>query len=57
MNWAKAFDFNQSHDKLWKVFREIGTPDHLTCLLYAYQESTVRILYESTDWFKIENGV
>ena len=37
MNWAKAFDFSQSHDKPWKVFREIGTPDHLTCLLYAEQ--------------------
>ena len=57
MNWSKAFDFNQSHDKMWKIFRKIGTPDHLICLLYADQESTVRILYGTTDWFKIKNGV
>ena len=57
MNWAKVFDFSQSHDKLWKVFREIGIPDHLTCLLYADQETTVRILYGTTNWLKIENGV
>ena len=57
MNWAKVFDFSQSHDKLWKVFREIGIPDHLACLLYADQEATVRILYGTTNWLKIENGV
>ena len=56
---AEAFDY-VDHYKLWKkkkVLREMGIPDHLTCLLYAYQESTVRILNETTDWFKIENGV
>ena len=57
MNWSKAFDFNQSHDKMWKIFRKIGTPDHLICLLYADQESTVRILHETTDWFKIKKEV
>ena len=54
--YAKAFDC-MDHNKLWKIFRKIGTPDHLICLLYADQESTVRILYGTTDWFKIKNGV
>ena len=48
------------HDKLWKALREMGIPDHLTCLLrnlYAGQEATVRTLYRTTDWFKIEKGV
>ena len=47
------------HDKLWKAFREMGIPDHLTCLLrnlYAGQKATVRTLYGITDWFKIEKG-
>ena len=44
----------------WKVFKEMGIADHLTCLLrnlYAGQEATVRTLYGTTDWFKIEKGV
>ena len=44
----------------WKALREIGIPDHLTCLLrnlYLGQEATVRTLYGTTDWFKIEKGV
>ena len=48
------------HDKLWKAVRELGIPDHLTCLLrnlYAGQEATVRTLYGTTDWFKIDKGV
>ena len=48
------------HDKLWRALRELGTPDHLTCLLrslYAGQEATVRTLYGTTDWFQIEQGV
>ena len=48
------------HDKLQKTLREMGIPDHLTCLLrnlYVGQEATVRTLYETTDWFKIEKGV
>ena len=48
------------HDKLWKVFREMGIPDHLTCLLrnlYAGQEAKTRILYGTTDSFKIKKEV
>ena len=48
------------HDKLWKALREMGIPDHLTCLLrnlYSGQEATVRTLYGTTDWFKIGKGV
>ena len=48
------------HNKLWKVLKEMGIPDHLTCLLrnmYAGQEATVRTLYRTTDWFKIEKRV
>ena len=48
------------HDKLWKALTEMGIPDHLTCLLrnlYAGQEATIRTLYGTTDWFKIEKGV
>ena len=59
IDYAKAFDC-VDHDKLWKALREMGIPDHLTCLLrnlYASQEATVRTLYGTTDWFKIEKGV
>ena len=48
------------YDKLWKALREMGIPDHLTCLLrnlYVSQEATGRALYGTTDWFKIEKGV
>ena len=48
------------HDKLWKDLREMGIPDFPTCLLrnlYAGQEGTVRTLYGTTNWFKIEKGV
>ena len=48
------------HDKLWKVLREMGMLDHLTCLLrnlYVGQEATVRTLYGTIGWFKIEKGV
>ena len=48
---AKAFDC-VDHDKLWKALREMGIPDHFTCLLrnlYAGQEATVRTLYGTTD--------
>ena len=47
------------HNKQWKALKEMGRPDHLTCLLrnlYAGQEATVRTLYGKTDWFKIEKG-
>jgi len=48
------------HDKLWKALREMGIPDHLTCLLrnlYAGEKATVKTLYGTTDWFKIKKGV
>ena len=48
------------HNKLWKALKEMGIPDHLTCLLrnlYAGQEATVRTLYGTIDWFKIEKRV
>ena len=52
---TKAFNY-VDHNKLWKSLKEMGMPDHLTCLLrnlYAGQEETVRTLYGTTDWFKI----
>ena len=48
------------HNKLWKILKEMGIPDHLTCLLrnlYAGQEATVRTGQETTDWFQIGKGV
>ena len=48
------------HKKLWKILKEIGIPDHLTCLLrnlYAGQEATVRSGHGTTDWFQIGKGV
>ena len=48
------------HKKLWKILKEMGIPDHLTCLLrnlYAGQEATVRIGHGTTDWFQIGKGV
>ena len=59
IDYAKAFDY-VDHDKLWKALREMGIPDHLTCLLrnlYSGQEATVRTLYGTTDGFRIEKGV
>ena len=58
-DYVKAFEV-MDHDKLWKALRDPGIPDHLTCLprnLFADQEATVRTLYGTTDWFKIEKGV
>ena len=55
----KAFDY-VDHNKLWKILKEMGIPDHLTCLLrnlYAGQEATVRIVHGTMKWFKIGNGV
>ena len=49
-----------NHNKLWKILKEMGIPDHLTCLLrnlYAGQEATVRIGHGTTDWFQIGKGV
>ena len=56
---AKAFDC-VDHNKLWKILKEMGIPDHLTCLLrnlYAGQEATVRTRHGTTDWFQIRKGV
>ena len=56
IEYAKAFDY-VDHNKLRKALKEMGIPDHLTCLLrnlYVTQEATVRTLYGTTDWFKIE---
>ena len=53
---AKASDCVH-HNKLWKILKEMGIPDHLTCLLrkmYAGQEVTVRTGHGTTDWFQIE---
>ena len=57
--YAKAFDC-VDHKKLWKILKEMGIPDHLTCLLrnlYAGQEATVRTGHGTTDWFQIGKGV
>ena len=59
IGYAKAFD-GVDHNKLWKILKEIGIPDHLTCLLrnlYAGQEATVRTGHVTTDWFQIGKGV
>ena len=59
IDYAKAFDC-VDHNKLWKILKKMGIPDHLTCLLrnlYAGQEATVRTGHETTDWFKIGKGV
>ena len=56
---AKAFDC-MDHNKLWKIKKEMGIPDHLTCLLrnlYAVQEATVGTGHGTTDWFQMGKGV
>jgi len=48
------------HNKLWKTLKEMGIPDHLTCLLrnlHAGEEAKVNTFYGTTDWYKIEKGV
>ena len=58
IDYAKAFDF-VDHNKLWKILKEMGIPDHLTCLLrnlYAGREATVRTGHRTTDWFQIGKG-
>ena len=48
------------HNKLWKILKQIGVPDHLTCLLrnlYAGQEAIVRTGHGTADWFQIGKGV
>ena len=59
IDYAKAFDC-MDHNKMWKILKEMGMPDHLTCLLRnldAGQEATVRTLHRTTDWFQIGKGV
>ena len=59
IDYAKAFDY-VDHNELWKILKEMGIPDHLTCLLrnlYAGQEATVRTGQGRTDWFQIGKGV
>ena len=59
IDYAKAFDC-VDHNKLWKILKEMGILDHLTCLLrilYAGQEVTVRIGHGTTDLFQIGKGV
>ena len=59
LDYAKAFDC-VDRNKLWKILKEMGIPDHLTCLLrnlYAGQEATVRTEHGPTDWFQIGKGV
>ena len=59
IDYIKAFDC-VDHNKLQKILKEMGTPDHLTCLLrnlYAGQEATVRTGHQTTDWFQIRKEV
>ena len=59
IDYTKAFD-SVDHNKLWKILKEMGIPDHLTCLLrnlYAGQEATVRTGHGTTHWFQIRKGV
>ena len=59
IDYAKAFDC-VDHNKLWKILKEMGIPDHLTCLLrnlYAGQGATVRTGHGTTDWFQTGKGV
>ena len=59
IGYAKAFDC-VDHNQLWKILKEMGIADHLTCLLrnvYAGQEATVRTGHGTTDWFQIGKGI
>ena len=59
IDYAKAFD-SMDHNKLWKILKEMGIPEHLTCLLKnlcAGQESVIRTGRGTTDWFQIGKGV
>ena len=59
IDYAKSFDC-VDHNKLWKILKEMGIPDHLTCLLrnlYAGQEATVRFGHGTTHWFQIGKGI
>ena len=59
IDYTKAFDC-VNHNKLWEILKEMGVPDHLTCLLrnlYAGQEATSRTGHGTTDWFHIRKGL
>ena len=59
IDYAKTFDC-VDHNKLWKILKEMGIPDHLICLLkklHAGQEATIRTGHRTADWFKIVKGV
>ena len=59
IDYVKAFNC-VDHNKVWKILKEMGKPDHLTCLLrnlYAGQEATVRTGHGTTDWFQTGKGV
>ena len=59
IDYAKAF-YCVDHNQLWKIVKEMGISDHLTCLLrnlYAGQEATIRTGHGTTDWFQIGKGV
>ena len=59
IDYAKAFDC-VDHNKMWKILKEMGIPDHLTFLLrnlYAGQETTVRTEHGNTEWFQRRKGV
>ena len=58
-DYVKAFDC-VDHNQLWKILKEMGIPDHLTCLLrnlYAGQEAAIRTGHGTTDWFQTGKGV
>ena len=59
IDYVTAFDCGD-HNKLWKILKEMGIPDHLTCFLrnlYAGQEETVKTVHGKTEWFQIRKGV
>ena len=59
IDYAKAFDYVH-HNKLWKILKEMGIPDHLNCLLknlYAGQQTIVKTLRWTMDWFKFGKAV
>ena len=60
MDGKTVTDFILGGSKLWKILKEMGIPDNLTCLLrnlYADKEATVRTGHETTDWFQVVKGV
>ena len=60
MQQGLSFEFIVDHNKLWKILKEMGIPDHLTCLLrnpYAGQEATIRTGHGTTEWFQMGKGV